>query len=181
LSPEQPDGQTLGGLAARAQLGDRAALEILLRRLQGPLQDHIEALMRDDDAAADVLQETLWIVCRRLATVRETDWVRAWAYRVATRQALRAMRKAGRVDPERIEDIPAGYDAGIEEAVDEAVLDALPGRLAALPPAAQTVLRMHYLQSLTQQEVAEALEIPLGTVKSRISYGLQLLRRNWAP
>jgi DNA-directed RNA polymerase specialized sigma24 family protein len=40
---------------------------------------------------------------------------------------------------------------------------------------------MHYLQSLTQQEVAEALEIPLGTVKSRISYGLQLLRRNWAP
>jgi RNA polymerase sigma-70 factor (ECF subfamily) len=62
---------------------------------------------------------------------------------------------------------------------DEELLAELPGRVAALPAAAQIVLRMHYLQSLTQQEVAEALEIPIGTVKSRIAYGLNRLRTTW--
>jgi RNA polymerase sigma-70 factor (ECF subfamily) len=64
---------------------------------------------------------------------------------------------------------------------DEALLAALPGQLAALPMAAQVALRMHYLQALTQQEIAEALEIPLGTVKSRLAYGLMWLRRSWTP
>ena len=59
----------------------------------------------------------------------------------------------------------------------EEVLAALPGQVASLPSAAGLVLHMHYLQSLTQQEVAEALGIPLGTVKSRLAYGLQLLRK----
>ncbi len=63
-----------------------------------------------------------------------------------------------------------------EPAFDAELLAALPSRLAALPTASRTVLRLHYLESLTQQEIAEALEIPLGTVKSRIGYGLQLLR-----
>jgi DNA-directed RNA polymerase specialized sigma24 family protein len=39
------------------------------------------------------------------------------------------------------------------------------------------VLRLHYLQSMTQQEIAEVLEIPIGTVKSRLAYGLMCLRR----
>jgi RNA polymerase sigma-70 factor (ECF subfamily) len=58
---------------------------------------------------------------------------------------------------------------------------ALPAKLAALPAAAQVVLRLHYLQSLTQQEIAEVLEIPLGTVKSRLAYGLMCLRKTWVP
>ncbi len=46
-----------------------------------------------------------------------------------------------------------------------------------LPPHAQIAIRMHYLQELSQQEIAEALEIPIGAVKSRIAYGLSALRR----
>jgi RNA polymerase sigma factor (sigma-70 family) len=46
-----------------------------------------------------------------------------------------------------------------------------------LSPASQVVLRMHYLDGLTHVEIAEALEVAVGTVKSRLSYGLAALRR----
>ncbi|HEX8451407.1 MAG TPA: RNA polymerase sigma factor [Longimicrobium sp.] len=173
-------GPSLPALAARAQLGDRAALDGLLRMLQDPLYQHIRGIVGDDDAAADVLQDTLLIICRRLGTVRELEWVRAWAYRVATREAVRSARsaRAHLHDPlDSLPELPASEPD--EPAADPEILAELPARLAALPPAARVVLRMRYQQELTQPEIAEALEIPLGTVKSRISYGLATLRRSW--
>ena len=167
---------SLPALAARAQLGDRNALEQLLRRLQGPLGEHILGIVRDDNLAADVLQDTLLLVCRRLDSVRQPEWIRAWAYRVATRVALRAIRRTRRHEPLDLSTLP---DESLDEfgSDDQELMAALPAKLAMLPIGAQVVLRLHYLQSLTQQEVAEALEIPLGTVKSRLAYGLACLRR----
>jgi RNA polymerase sigma-70 factor, ECF subfamily len=155
----------------------------LLRQLQEPLADHIRGLARDDDLAADVLQDVLLIICRRLGTVRQTEWVRAWAYRVATREALHAVRRARRHTGESMDDMADIPDLSHEESAnaDDELLAALPARLDALPPKTQIVLRLHYLQSLTQQEIAEALEIPLGTVKSRLAYGLMCLRQIWVP
>lgn len=181
MSETPPADRSLSALAAFAQLGDRNALEELLRRLQHPLGQHIRGIVHDDDLAADALQDTLIIICRRLGTVRQTGWVRAWAYRVATREAFRSARRAGRDRGEHIDDMAAMADtaadaSGVEE---EELLAELPARLAALPAGAQLVLRLHYLQSLTQQEVAEALEIPIGTVKSRLAYGLSCLRKAW--
>lgn len=49
-------------------------------------------------------------------------------------------------------------------------------RIADLPPAAEIVLRLHFLEDMRLVEIAEALEVPLGTVKSRLAYGLQRLR-----
>lgn len=72
-------------------------------------------------------------------------------------------------------DFPAP-DQGDAVAGDD-LLDELPARLDELPRRAQLALRMRYLQELSQQEIAEALEIPVGTVKSRIAYGLSALRR----
>lgn len=174
----QKIGHTLPSLAARAQLGDRAALETLLRLLERPLLEHARAIVNDPDMADDVLQETLLRVSRGLGSLREVDWVRAWAFRIATREAIRAARADRDPRRETVDDwndiqVPAG------EAVqpDDDLLDELPGRLEGLPRRAQLVLRMRYLQELSQQEIAEALEIPIGTVKSRIAYGLSCLRR----
>jgi RNA polymerase sigma-70 factor (ECF subfamily) len=173
----------LPALAARAQLGDRGALEELLRRLQAPLRDHIRGIVRDDDLAADVLQDALIILCRRLGTVRQTEWIRAWAYRVATREAFRAVRRSRRNQGEPFEDFSEIPNASEDpsEIASEDLLAELPERIAGLPQAAQVVVRLHYLQSLTQQEIAEALEIPVGTVKSRLAYGLMVLRKAWVP
>ena len=168
----------LPSLAARAQLGDRSALEQLLRALEHPLLDHVRTIVSDQDVADDVLQETLLRVSRKLGSLREPEWIRAWAFRIATREAIRAAR--AQRDPRR-EAVDDWHDFPVPEAeaaaVSEEMLDEMPARLDELPRHAQLVLRMRYLQELSQQEIAEALEIPIGTVKSRINYGLNVLRR----
>jgi len=168
----------LPSLAARAQLGDRSALEQLLRALEQPLLDHVKTIVSDRDVADDVLQEALLRVSRKLNSLREPQWIRAWAYRIATREAIRAARAER--DPRR-EEVDDWHDVPAPDAeaavISEELLDEIPPRLDELPRQAQLVLRMRYLQELSQQEIAEALEIPIGTVKSRINYGLSFLRR----
>jgi RNA polymerase sigma-70 factor (ECF subfamily) len=164
-------------LAARAQLGDQAALESLLRSLEPPLLDHVRTILNDQDLADDVLQETLIRVSRGLRSLREPEWVRAWAYRIATREAIRTARAERGRRSEAVDDwddFPAPDKEDVVAAGD--LLDELPALLNALPGRTQLVLRMRYLQALSQQEIAEALEIPIGTVKSRIAYGLSQLR-----
>ncbi|MDQ3696698.1 MAG: RNA polymerase sigma factor [Gemmatimonadota bacterium] len=163
-------------LVARAQTGDLRALDRLLRELQEPLYRHVCGVLGDDALADDVLQDVLLIVARRIGTVREPAWVRAWAFRVANREAVRASKKARR------------YQAVIEEAVLETADDAadviepsellgqIPQLVDSLPPGARVVVRLHYIDGLSNPEIAEALELPLGTVKSRLAYGLRLLR-----
>ena len=83
-------------LIGRAQHGDLHALDQLLRALQEPLFRHVNAIVADPHTAEDVLQETLLTVCRKLRTVREPRWFRAWAYRIATRLAVRRARREHR-------------------------------------------------------------------------------------
>lgn len=169
---------SLSSLAARAQLGDRGALEDLLRALELPLLDHVRTIVNDQDLADDVLQEALLRVSRALGSLREPEWVRAWAYRITTREAIRAARAGQHPRREAVDDWDGFPAPETDDAVAaEDVLDELRARLAELPRRAQLVLRMRYLQKLSQQEIAEVLEIPVGTVKSRIAYGLSLLRR----
>jgi len=169
---------SLPSLAARAQLGDREALATLLRSLEVPLLDHVRTIVNDQDVADDVLQETLLRISRNLGSLREPEWVRAWAYRIATRQAIgtaRAERNQRREAIDDWNDLPAPDEEDAVAAEDQ--LNDLLAHLDELPRRAQLVLRMRYLQELSQQEIAEALEVPLGTVKSRIAYGLAGLRR----
>jgi RNA polymerase sigma-70 factor (ECF subfamily) len=169
-------------LAARAQLGDRSALETLLGRLAEQLRPHVRYLTGDADRAEDVLQEVLLLVAGKLSGLREHAWVRAWAYRIATREALRQVSRDHRRRQSPLEDassVPL-VDLADESPFDPALLAGLPAMVDALPEAAQVAVRLHYLHGLTQPEVAEALAIPLGTVKSRIAYGLQHLRTRLA-
>lgn len=178
----EPPGRAQSVLrVARAQSGDRAALEALLRAHQQPLFRHVGAITGDEDLAFDVLQSVLLIVVRRLAGLRDPRWFRAWAYRIATREAVRAARRRGHdlrllADPEALDDVAADGPAA-----DPVLVRACADRLAALPPAAELTLRLHYLEEMSLVEIAEALELPLGTVKSRLAYGLARLREQLGP
>ena len=141
-----------------------------------------------DEAARDVLQDALLLVCRKLPSLRDPRWFRAWAYRIATRECLRRHRR-DRPWREALRDEAvdgALHDAALHGAAgpgggappfDAELVAAIPRELDALPPASRVVVRMHYLDEMTYVEIAEALEISVGTVKSRLGYGLALLRR----
>ena len=162
---------------ALAQSGDRRALDRLLRDFQAPLYRHACTIVGDPDLALDALQASLLLVARRLGALRDPRWFRAWAYRITTRESLRVARRRGR-DRQL-------FDDGIEvetlgRSAPEADAAAPPPlwteRLSDLPPGAQVVLRLHFLEEMRLAEIAEALEVPLGTVKSRLAYGLARLR-----
>jgi RNA polymerase sigma-70 factor (ECF subfamily) len=166
-------------LIARAQSGDLRAMDELLRALQRPLYGHVLTILRDEEAAKDTLQDALLIVCRKLPWLRDPRWLRAWAYRIATREAVRRARRDRRWteaarDEDLLRDLPEREG---DEPIDDELAARLPSLLASVSPASRVVLRMHYLDGLSYGEIAEALEVSVGTVKSRLAYGLATLRR----
>lgn len=146
--------------------------------MQGPLYEHVRAIVRDSDVAKDVLQETLWVIARKLPSLRDPRWLRAWAYRIATRESVHHTHSEKRWNEAlRGDDLNLLPAEEHDEQFDSELVAQIPSRLDALSPASQVVLRMHYLDGLTHVEIAEALEVAVGTVKSRLSYGLAALRR----
>jgi len=147
--------------------------------LQDQLYEHIRAIVGDSDTAKDVLQESLWVIARKLPSLRDPRWMRAWAYRIATREAVHRTHSEKRwKEALRGDDLNVLVADADDEQFDGEVIAEIVSRLDSLSPASQVVLRMHYLQGLTHVEIAEALEVAVGTVKSRLSYGLSSIRKH---
>lgn len=174
-----PDGDArdLAWLVLRAQAGDRAAVEDLLRRTQELLRPYVKAMLRDDDETSDVMQETLIAVYRRLQTLREPRVFTAWARRVATREVFRWARRHRRKQ-EFADDRPELSGSEDADGSDFAGLrDRLPELLQDVSPASRAVIALHYIEGLSIEETAAVLDISTGTAKSRLAYGLRALRR----
>jgi RNA polymerase sigma-70 factor, ECF subfamily len=165
--------QTL--LVLLAQAGDRTALEQLLRDSYAPLRSYITRLA-GPAMADDILQETSLQIFRKLRFLREPAVFRSWTFRIASRIAFSHLKHAHRWQP--LEDAPSEQittlDPGLGEPPDEAFL-ALLDRVS---PASRAVLLLHYQHDLSLEESAAILEIPIGTAKSRLHYGVNTLRKH---
>jgi RNA polymerase sigma-70 factor (ECF subfamily) len=158
----------------RAQCHDREALELLLRSVQPVLRRYVTDLIGADDAD-DLLQDVLVIISRKLYWLERPELFRAWAFRIASRAAFRHLKKRRRwvdatVDDAALDDIAAPDIA----APDDSILELLDS--PALTPASRAVLVLHFREEMPLAHVAAVLEIPLGTVKSRLAFGLKTLR-----
>ncbi len=161
-------------LVVRAQVGDREALEQVLRNMQPPLLRYVSRLVGPDQAA-DVVQDVLIAIARKLAWLTEPRLFRPWAFRIASRAAFRHLRKerrwARRAGEDALDAIPAS------EPPSEEWLRELLGS-DELSPASRAVLLLHFQEEMPLAQVAAVLEIPVGTAKSRLAYGLKALRRH---
>jgi RNA polymerase sigma-70 factor (ECF subfamily) len=163
----------------RAQAGDTAALDELLKRVQEPLYRYLLSLVHDHHRALDVLQEVFMLVIRKLYWLHEPRAFRSWVYRIASREGLRHLKRerllAKSVVSEAVLDsLPISQP---EEAAYPDLLERLPALLEQVSPASRVVLSLHYLEAMTLAEVADVLDIPLGTAKARLAYGLSSLRK----
>jgi RNA polymerase sigma-70 factor (ECF subfamily) len=169
--PPTPD-QTL--LVLLAQTGDRTALEQLLRDSYAPLRRYITRLA-GAALADDILQETSLQIFRKLPFLREPAVFRPWTFRIASRIAFSHLKRARRWQP--LDDAPPEHfttlDASLGEPPDEAFLSLLDH----VSPASRAVLLLHYQHDLSLEESAAILEIPIGTAKSRLHYGVTTLRK----
>jgi len=163
-------------LVASARLGDRRALERLVA-LRGPrLVSHAARLMGEREAARDVAQEAWVEIIRGLGNLRDERLFLPWALRIVTRRVAReiARRQRGRA-------LAAAVQAETDPLVPEAGPDEVDGArvraaIATLPPDQAATVALFYLEDLTVTEVATALDVPVGTVKTRLMHARSKLR-----
>ena len=162
-------------LVLLAQQGDVAAFEELLRRLHGPLRQYVNRMVGASDAD-DVMQDSAIRLYRNIRYLRDPVVFRAWAFRIATRIALTYLKRAERwrqleSDPDLIRAI-AVVPSSEHEQFDRDYLE----WIDRVSPASRAALLLHYEQHLSLEETAAILDVPVGTVKSRLSYGLASIR-----
>jgi RNA polymerase sigma-70 factor, ECF subfamily len=160
-------------LAAAANAGDRGALEVLLARHV----DRVHAICRrvtgHPEDALDATQEALIALTRGLHRYDGRALFTTWLYRVATNAALDELRRRKRrPEPAELSDdrAMAGGAAGGVESVVAARLD-VDAALAGLSPEFRAAVVLRDLCDLDYAEIAEVLDVPIGTVRSRIARG----------
>lgn len=124
------------------------------------------------DDGPDAVQETLIVVLRRLRSLRDPAALGGWVRVIATREALRVARRRHPAGPTaELEDPPAPGDPQLASDI-RAVLERL-------PPKARAVLVLRDLEGLDESAVAAVLDVPGGTVKSRLSRARERFRQEW--
>lgn len=162
----------------QAQSGSHEALNELFRSVQQPLFRYVVSLVKDRHLAEDILQEVFIRIYRKLRWLRDPEAFRAWTYQIASREAFRYLKREQRwTDQVRDEATLATVEVADGEFPRE-LIASLPQLVDELSPASRAVVVLFYLHELSLTETAAVLEIPVGTAKSRLAYGLKTLRRS---
>ncbi len=197
MSDQQQNSESDERLLTRLQGGDREAFAPLVRRYERELFGYLRRYVGDDDLADDVFQNTFLQVFVKIRQYEPGRPARPWLYAIATNQAIDALRRRNR----RIADRPADSLAAVdEEGEPRPLLELLPATgdaphevadrteqavlvrqaVARLPDLLRQSVILVYFQGLKYQDAADILEIPVGTVKSRLHAALTKLTEDWA-
>ena len=159
-------------LARRAADGDTGALDALLRNHSALVHGVCRRILGNPDDALDATQEALLAIARKISSFDGRSKFSTWAYRVATNAALDEARRRNR-RPLPSESLPeTGRNAGTESS-DAGIADRLDvdAALAQLTPEYRAAVALRDLVGMDYAEIAVVLDIPAGTVRSRISRG----------
>jgi RNA polymerase sigma-70 factor (ECF subfamily) len=161
-------------LVERAQRGDREAFTSLAFELSDRLFAVAHRILRDFDSAGDALQVTLLRIWKDLPGLKDPDLVEAWAYRILVRACHDALRKQRRQAPAL--HLLAVDGAEADPAVSIANREQLNRAFTRLPVEQRAAIVLQYYRDLTLPEIAEILQVPVGTVRSRLHYAKRALR-----
>jgi RNA polymerase sigma-70 factor (ECF subfamily) len=168
-------------LVERARDGDVAAYEALARGMAPRLFRIAFRIVRDAEAAQDVMQQALIAMWRDLPGLRDAELFEAWACRLAvnaaTSEIRRDRRRTGRIRLLRLTDDVDGREAVAPDASAGLVdRDEMERAFARLTPEQRAVLVLRHYVGMPLDEIATTLEIPYGTAASRLHYALRGLR-----
>lgn len=167
-----PTEVALRVLSARG--GDAEAILELLRLFRPPLVRLLTGITTDAALAEDVAQEAFLQAFRSLAQLRDPGAFYPWVRRLATRLALRSLRR--RPDNSGDADPPG---SGVDPARQVETRIAVQHVLGQLPAELRAVLVLREMEQLDYQEIADALGVPLGTVRSRLHVARVRFRDMW--
>lgn len=153
-------------LAIRFKAGDEAAVREVVRRYSGAVQTVARSTLRSPELVAEAVQQTFVKAWRASSSFDETRPLTPWLYSIARRTAIDIIRREGRPttgDHEPETDVavtPMSFERTWEIYEVRQALDDLPDE-------ERVVMRLSFLVGLTHEQIAEQLDIPIGTVKSR--------------
>jgi RNA polymerase sigma-70 factor (ECF subfamily) len=165
-------------LVTRAQNGDRNAFSELVRIHAQGVMNVVYRMCGDMHIAEDAAQETFIQAWMKLSSYRPKTSLRNWLYRIAVNTAIDMLRKDKRILPNAVED----YHLTDAQAGPEATFlsgeqtELVQGAISSLPDASRAVLILREYEGFSYKEIADSLDIPVGTVMSRLNYARKLLK-----
>lgn len=190
LSPEQEAALEDRRLLTGLQMGDQDAYESLIRRFQGPVYNLAWRLLNDPADASDVVQEVFLKVFRSVGTFRGDSSLRTWIYRIAINEShnrrrwLFRHRRGETAIEETFDDAESrerpllqGGETPFDFTMNREAQELLEEGLAAINPVFSAALILREVEDLSYEEIAQVLDVSIGTVKSRILRGREALGR----
>ncbi|MBN1262119.1 MAG: sigma-70 family RNA polymerase sigma factor [Anaerolineae bacterium] len=168
-------------LVALAKTGDRQAFGELIRRHRERVVGVVYRMCGDACLAEDAAQDAFIQAWRKLHRYEPKAPFQNWLYRIAMNRALDVLRRER--EGADVDDLPlASPNLGPEASAERTDLGEQVRRaVLALPDASRAVLVLREYEDLSYREIAETLDIPVGTVMSRLNYARKLLRTALAP
>lgn len=180
-------------LVDRAQRGDKHAFELLVAKYQRRLARLISRFVRDSAEVEDVTQESFIKAYRALPTFRGESAFYTWLYRIGINTAKNHLQKLKKRTPTTsifdAEESEGFEDAGLlhevstpeNELMSKQVIDVVNSSLQELPYDLRTALTLREIEELSYEEIAAAMNCPVGTVRSRIFRAREAIATNLRP
>jgi RNA polymerase sigma-70 factor (ECF subfamily) len=166
-------------LLAQVAQKDREALAQLYTRFERPLFSYLFHLVRQKELAEDILQEVMVIIWQKAHTFQGASQATSWIFGIAHHQAFKALRQPGNILLVELESASEIQDDAPIPEVDllrQTTRDEITKAMALLSPEHREVLELAFFQDFACKEIADIVGIPVGTVKSRLSYARQALK-----
>jgi RNA polymerase sigma-70 factor (ECF subfamily) len=162
-------------LVERAQRGDEVAFAALATRIGDRMYAVAHHILRDIDRADDAAQQAMIDIWRHLPELKDPDRFHVWAHRIVVRAAYAESRRL-RSWTLRVKAIAPNGPGGPDLAGAVAERDQLERGFFRLSLDHRAVVVLKHFAGMSNEEIAEALEIPIGTVRSRLHYAIQTMR-----
>jgi RNA polymerase sigma-70 factor (ECF subfamily) len=180
------------GLVRLAQAGDMRAFEALVVKYQRRIARHVARYVRRASDVEDVVQEAFIRAYRGLASFRGESAFYSWLYRIATNSALAFLKRAPSADllqedlNDEREDGP--FEPGLTDGEDperlllaKQISGAVDKALARLQPELAEALLLYEVEGKTYKDIAQMLDVPIGTVRTRIFRAREFIAQRLQP
>lgn len=184
--PMVPDAISDGECVQRLQNGDTDAFEILVRRHQKTIFNLVYRMLGDYDDAAEIAQEVFLSAYRSIAQFRGDANFSTWLYRIAinhasTRRKSLAKANQRRAPLDNTDPVDHRHPDPADAVAQREIQFRVQSALNTLDPDEATIILLRDMQDVPYEEVARMLDVPVGTVKSRLHRARQTLKAKLMP
>ena len=179
-------------LVQRVQQGDKSAYDLLVIKYQHKIVQLVNRFVKDPSEAQDVAQEAFIKAYRALGNFRGDSAFYTWLYRIAINTAKNYLVSRARrysdyevdvQDAEQVENAPQlkGMDTPDNVLMNEQIVEAIKSAIEKLPEEMRTAIMLREFEGLSYEEIAQAMECPVGTVRSRIFRAREAIDKKLTP